>query len=177
MQIAGSELHGHIVQQIEILAEACATAGTRLRYVKPHGALYNLAARDRRTAEVIAASILDVDAKLVLLGVAGNEMLAAARDAGIKTAAEAFADRRYSDDAALIPRGQPGDLLDDPGEISARALRLIERGKLRSRDGKELNISADSLCTHGDGPNAFAILQRLRTDLERAGVTIAPFAD
>lgn len=176
MRIADEELRRHLVKQIEILAEACAAAGTTLRYVKPHGALYNLAARDRKTAGIIADSIAAVDPKLILLGLAGNLMLDAARDAGIGVAAEAFADRGYADDGTLIPRGEPGALLDDPEEIAARAIRLVKEKRLRSRDGNEMTINADSLCTHGDGPNAYAILKRLRADLEAAGVTIAPFA-
>ena len=176
MRIADDELQRHIVKQIEILAEECGRAGATLRYVKPHGALYNLASRERRAADVIASSVAAVDRELVLLGLAGNEMLAAARDAGLLTAAEAFADRGYADDGTLVPRGQNGALLEDPETIAARALRLIRDGKLTSRDGKELSIRADSLCTHGDGPNAFAILQRLRSDLEGAGIGIAPFA-
>ena len=176
MRIADDELKRHIVKQIEILAEECARAGATLRYVKPHGALYNLASRERRTAEVIASAVADVDRRLVLLGLAGNEMLQAARDAGLATAAEAFADRGYADDATLVPRGEEGALLDNPEMIAARALRLIREERIVSRNGKELSIRADSLCTHGDGPNAFAILQRLRADLEAAGVTISPFA-
>jgi UPF0271 protein len=176
MHIAEKELEFHIVRQVEILADACAKAGARLRYVKPHGALYNLAARDRRTADVIAKAVKSVDASLMLLGLAGNEMLAAAREAGLATASEAFADRGYADDATLIPRGEPGALLEDPDEITTRALRLVTDGKLRSRDGKEIEVSADSLCTHGDGPNAAAILARLRADFESAGITIEPFA-
>lgn len=176
MRIADDELRRHIVKQIEILAEECGRAGATLRYIKPHGALYNLASRERRTADLIASAVTAVDRSLVLLGLAGNEMLAAARDAGLATAAEAFADRGYADDGTLIPRGQEGALLEEPQMIAARALRLIRDEKLSSRDGKELSIRADSLCTHGDGPNAFAILQRLRSDLEAAGITIAPFA-
>jgi 5-oxoprolinase (ATP-hydrolysing) subunit A len=176
MRIADDELRRHIVKQIEILAEECGRAGATLHYVKPHGALYNLASRERRTADVIASAVAAVDRELVLLGLAGNQMLAAARDAGLSTAAEAFADRGYAVDGTLIPRGQEGALLEDPAMIAARALRMIRDEKLTSRDGKELSIRADSLCTHGDGPNAFAILQRLRFDLQAAGVTIAPFA-
>lgn len=176
MRIADRELERHLRKQIEILAEACAEAGTKLRYVKPHGALYNLAAGDRATAEVVARAVRTVDAELILLGLAGSGMLDAARDAGLATASEAFADRGYADDGTLIPRGQPGALLEDPDEIATRALRLITTGRLRSRDEKEIAITAESLCTHGDGPNALAILQRLRAELQRSGVTVSTFA-
>lgn len=176
MRIADKELRHHIIRQVEILADACGAAGARLRYVKPHGALYNLAARDRRTAQVIASATAAVDANLVLLGLAGNLMLEIASDAGLATAAEAFADRGYSSDGTLVPRGESGALLDDPEDIARRALRMINDRTLATSDGTELSIRADSLCTHGDGPNALAILQRLRAELESAGVTIAPFA-
>lgn len=176
IKIGADDLSSHIERQIEIMAEACAAAGARLRYVKPHGALYNLATRDRVTAQLIAECVKTVDADLILLGLAGNGMLDAARDAGVRVAAEAFADRGYADDGTLIPRDQPGALLENPEEIAVRALRLIRERKIRSRDGKDLYVTADSLCTHGDGPNALAILRRLRADLESAGVSIAPFA-
>jgi 5-oxoprolinase (ATP-hydrolysing) subunit A len=175
MDLAPEKLRGDIVRQIELLAESCAAAGTRLRYVKPHGALYNRATRDRATAEVIAESVRAVDPSLVLLGLAGNAMLDAAARAGLATAAEAFADRGYRDDGTLVPRNEAGALLDDPAEITERAIRLVKDGRLRLRDGRELEIRADSLCTHGDGPNALAILRSLREGLERAGVTISPF--
>lgn len=162
--------------QIEILANACAGAGATLRYVKPHGALYNLAARDRNTADVIADSIRAVDPRLIFLGLAGNQMLESARAARIGAAAEAFADRGYADDGTLIPRGEDGAMLENPEEIAARAIRLVTDQKLRSRNGRDIAIAADSICTHGDGPNAYAILRRLRADLESAGVAIAPFA-
>lgn len=144
--------------------------------MKPHGALYNLATRDRVTAELIADSIRAVNPTLALLGLAGNHMLDAARDAGIPVAAEAFADRGYKADGTLIPRGEDGALLDSPEEIAARAITLIKDHRLVARGGNVLTITADSLCTHGDGPNAYDILKRLRTDIEAAGITIAPFA-
>lgn len=176
MRLGDEQLKRHIVNQIDILANACAAAGARLRYVKPHGALYNLAARERHTAEIIASAVASVDIGLVLLGLAGNQMLDAARDAWLSTAAEAFADRGYASDGTLIPRGEDGALLENPEQISARAVRLVRENKIRSRDGAELSVTAESLCTHGDGPNALAILTRLREDLEAAGIRIAPFA-
>ena len=176
MDLAPEKLQADIVRQIEILAEACAAAGTRLRYVKPHGALYNRATRDPATATVIAESIRAVDPSLLLLGLAGNAMLDVAARAGLATAAEAFADRGYRDDGTLLPRNEAGALLEDPAAITERAIRLVRDGRLRSRDGKALVIRADSLCTHGDGPNALAILRALREGLEGSGVTISPFA-
>ena len=176
MKIADNELQRHIVNQIEILAEACEKAGTKLRYVKPHGALYNLAARDRKTAALIAGAIASVDESLFLLGLAKNLMLDTARDAGLSAAAEAFADRAYESDGTLVPRGRAGALLENPDEIAARAVRLVLEGSITALDGSELQMTADSLCTHGDGPNALAILQRLRDEMERAKIEVAPFA-
>ena len=175
MKIEDGQLKGHIVTQIGILADACEAAGTRLRYVKPHGALYNAATRDRRIAEVIADSISSFDKSLVLLGLANNQMLTAARERGLTTASEAFADRGYEVDGTLVPRGKPEALLEDPAFIAQRAIRLIREGKLTTRDGTEISLDADSLCTHGDGPNARAILERLRSDLEASGIVIVPF--
>lgn len=175
MKIADAELKRHIVDQIDILADACSAAGTKLRYVKPHGALYNAAARDRHVADVIAGAVASFDKTLVLLGLANNQMLDAARDAGLAVAAEAFADRGYEKDGTLVPRSETGAILDNPALISARAVNLVRNGKLVSRDGTELELHADSLCTHGDGPNARAILERLRAEMETAEIVIAPF--
>ncbi len=177
MKIADDELKRHIVMQIEILAEACETAGTKLRYVKPHGALYNLATRERRTASLIAESIASIDKSLILLGLANNLMLDAARDAGLTAAAEAFADRGYEADGTLVPRGQPGALLENADDIAARTVTLVLERKLIARDGCEIELDADSLCTHGDGPNAHAILQRLREAMKGAGIKVAPFVN
>lgn len=176
LEVPPDQLRLDIVRQIEILAESCAAAGGRLRYVKPHGALYNRATRDRKTAELIAASVRSVDPSLVLLGLAGNAMLEAARAGGLKVAAEAFADRGYRDDGTLVPRSEPGALLDDPEMISARVIRLVSEERLRSRDGHDIAIKADSLCTHGDGPNALAILRSVRAGLEAEEIHIRPFA-
>lgn len=175
MRIADAELTRHIIEQMDIIADACSAAGTKLRYVKPHGALYNAATRDRNTAVVIAESIASFDRTLVLLGLANNGMLDAARAAGLTVAAEAFADRGYENDGTLVPRSEPNALLDDPALIAARALNLVKKGKLVSRAGIEIELRADSLCTHGDGLNARAILERLRGELEGAGIVIAPF--
>lgn len=175
MKIADVELKRHIVDQIGILADACSAAGTKLRYVKPHGALYNAATRDRHVADVIAESIASFDRGLVLLGLAGNSMLDAAVDAGLAVAAEAFADRGYETDGTLVPRGQSGALLEDPAAIAERAVTLVRTQKLISRGGAELHLRADSLCTHGDGPNARAILETLRAKMEAAGIAVAPF--
>jgi 5-oxoprolinase (ATP-hydrolysing) subunit A len=176
MKISDKELKRHIVEQIEILAEACATAGTKLRYVKPHGALYNAATRNRRVADLIVDSIASFDRTLLLLGLADNAMLDAARDAGLPVAAEAFADRAYEKDGTLVPRGEAGALLENPAVIAERAVNLVRNRKLVSRDGTELVLDADSLCTHGDGLNARAILERLRAEMEKAGIVVAPFA-
>lgn len=175
LEVPAGTLTDDIVRQIETLAEACAAAGGQLRYVKPHGALYNRAARDPAVAQVVAAAIRSVDRTLVLLGLAGNQMLDAGRDAGLTVAAEAFADRGYLDDGTLVPRSEQGALLDDPVVIAARAIRLVQEATLLSRDGRELTIKADSLCTHGDGPHALPILRSLRAGLEQAGINIAPF--
>jgi len=175
IEVPSRRLRQDIVAQIETLAGACLVAGGRLGYVKPHGALYNRATSDPEVARIIADAIRAVDPTLVLLGLAGNQMLDAGRAAGLTIAAEAFADRGYRNDGTLVPRSEQGALLDDPAAIAARAVRLVKDEKLVSRDGHELTIRADSLCTHGDGPKALPILRSLRAGLEQAGITIAPF--
>lgn len=170
------EVRGYVIYQVGALAACCIAAGTRLRYVKPHGALYNRAARDAATADAIADAIASVDPTLVLLGLAGSELIAAGARAGLRTAAEAFIDRAYEADGTLTPRGQPGAVLHDPEECADRAARMVLDGLVQCRDGTILELAPDSLCAHGDGPTAVAVLKTTRARLLGSGVTIAPFA-
>lgn len=172
---AGQICH-HVAAQVRSLKAACSAEGARLSYVKPHGALYNRAARKRDAARAVIDAITEVDDTLVLLGLANSEMQSSAEEAGIGFASEAFADRAYGSDRFLVPRSHPGAMIEDVGEAVARGIQLVQRKTVRSIDGVELPIEAASLCVHGDNPRALLLVSALRSGLESAGVRIAPFA-
>jgi UPF0271 protein len=170
------QIHADVLYQVGALQACCRAAGTPLRYVKPHGALYNRAARDVAAADAVAAAVRDADPGLVLLGLAGSELVSAGHRAGLRVAAEAFIDRAYEADGTLAPRGLPGAVLTDPAVCAARAVRMVEERTVTARDGSELQVEADSLCAHGDGATAAALLRRVRDALTAAGIAIRPFA-
>ncbi len=176
LALSATEVEAVTVYQIGALAAFCAANAAKLRYVKPHGALYNRAANDAEIAKAIARAIRSVDASLLLLGLDGTVMLTAAQDAGLEVAREAFVDRAYQADGRLVPRDQPGALLDDVGVVVERALRMVTERYVIAIDGTRRIVRPDSLCVHGDGPHAVAIVRALRVRLESAGVEIAPFA-
>ena len=176
LALTPEEVEAITVYQLGALAACCTANGATLRYVKPHGALYNRAARDLEIAKAIARAIRRVDASLVLLGLDGTVMLTAAEDAGLDVAREAFVDRAYQSDGQLVPRGHPGALLDDPAAVAERALRMVTERNVIAIDGTRRIVRPDSLCVHGDGPHAVAIVRALRDRLESAGIEIAPFA-
>lgn len=170
------EVTAYVLYQVGALAAFCAAAGTRLRYVKPHGALYNRAARDPATARAVAEGVRLADPSLVVLGLAGSHLVRAAEEAGLRAAAEAFVDRGYLADGSLVPRGQPGATLHDPEAVAARAVRMVREGAVTAADGAELVVRPHSLCVHGDNPDAPAILAAVRAALAGAGIAVAPFA-
>ena len=171
-----AEIEAFVVYQIGAMQAVCTAAGARLRYVKTHGALYNRAARDTETADAIVRAVLAVDRSLVLLGLAGSAMIDAAERAGIRSVSEAFVDRAYRNDGTLMPRTQSGAVLTDVETIADRALRMIDTGQVSAADGSVITIRVESLCAHGDGPDAVAIVRSVRMRLESAGVIVAPFA-
>jgi len=169
------EITAYVTSQVGALI-GCATAeGVRVRYVKPHGALYNRAARDPDTARAVAEAVRKVDASLAVLGLAGSGMVGAARAAGLRAVPEAFLDRGYAVDGSLLPRDQPGAVIADPDLAAERALRLVREGTIAAVDGSPLHLRAESFCVHGDGPRAVELLSTVRAALEGAGVTVAPF--
>ena len=146
-----------------------------LRHVKPHGALYNLAARDAAVAKVIAESVRAVDASLTLFGLAGSELLRAGRAAGLRVAEVVFADRTYRRDGSLTPRTQPDALITDEAMAVAQVLRMSREGVVRATNGTDVAIKADTVCVHGDGPQAVAFARRLNEELRRAGIALSSF--
>jgi UPF0271 protein len=174
--LAASEIKRHVATQIGALSDVCGAERARLTHVKPHGALYNRAARDSKAARAVAEAIRETDRELVLLGLAASEMMRAAARAGIRFVSEAFVDRAYTSELLLVPRDQPGALIEDVGAAVARGITLVERRTVSTIDGVDLPLDAVSLCVHGDNPDALRILRDLRSALEEAGVSISPFA-
>ncbi|WP_029617819.1 LamB/YcsF family protein [Pseudorhizobium marinum] len=176
MDPTSEELIGDVVYQIGALQGLATAAGTRVTYVKPHGALYNTIAFDTRQAADVIAAILAVDASLALVALAGSPLIAQARAAGLTVVAEAFADRGYTAEGALVSRREAGAVLHDPDVIAKRMVRLVQEGVLEAIDGTMTKVDAQSICVHGDSPGAVAIAQRLRSALQEAGVAIGPCA-
>lgn len=173
MSLSHDEVYETVLYQIGALAGFARAAGGQLRFVKPHGALYNMAARDRALAAAIVAAVADFDRGLAFYGLAGSEMLRAAEAAGLTAVSEVFADRAYLDDGSLAPRGQAGALIEDHRQSIAQALSMVLDGKVRALSGREVPVRADTLCIHGDKPDALALARSLREALADAGVQVA----
>ena len=174
--LSPKEVQFHVAYQLRAFGEICLSENAKLSYVKAHGALYNRAARDAGVASAIARAICDVDASLVMLGLAGSEMVDAARRSNLTFASEAFADRAYKSDGSLVPRHEPGAVIHDAKAAAGRAVTLVESNTILAGDGTVLRVVAQSLCVHGDNPDALPLLRHLRTTLESAGIIIGPFA-
>jgi UPF0271 protein len=166
----GSELRAMVIRQIERLREIAT-----VRHVKPHGALYNLAARRRDVADIIATAVCDVDSSMTLFALAGSEMVRAGRACGLTVAEEVFADRTYQSDGSLTPRSHPGAMIEDENEMLDQVMRMIEKGVVRATDGTEVRIVADTICLHGDGAKAVSFAQTLRRTLAERGVLVRAF--
>jgi UPF0271 protein len=163
-----------VAAQVEILATAARAAGARLRHVKPHGALYNMSARDPALADLIAQAVRDFDPDLLLYGLSGSAALMAGAQAGLQTVSEVFADRTYQSDGALTPREQTGALLEDEAGCRAQAYDLVVRGVARATNGAEVAVCAQSICLHGDGRQAVEFARMLRAFLQQFADIAAP---
>lgn len=168
------EVEDLVAYQIGALAGVAATEQARLHHVKPHGALYNMVARDRALANAVARAVAGVDDTLILFGLSGACLIEAGEAVGLRTAAEVFADRAYQADGSLVPRDQPGAVITDPTEVAERGLRLAQEGSVTVRSGEVIELRHDTICLHGDTPGAGALAARLRSSLEGAGVRVLP---
>lgn len=174
IDLSHAELVADVIYQIGALQGICAAAETRVRYVKPHGALYNRIANDALQGAAVIEAIKSIDPTLALMGLSGSAILTQAAEAGLNTIAEAFADRAYQPSGDLVSRRDPGAVLHDPEAISARMVRLATEGVIEAVDGSVLILQADSICVHGDSPGAVVIASRVREALRAAGVQISP---
>ncbi len=168
-------IHVLVLAQVRTLQRLAGEAGCRVRHVKPHGALYNLAARNTLVADAVADAVYEADPRLVLFGLAGSALTAAGDKHGLVTAQEAFADRTYQPDGSLTPRSRPDALIADEAVAVAQVLRMVREGRVRAVDGSDVPIRADTVCLHGDGPHPVAFACRLREALAAGGVEVKVF--
>lgn len=175
MDVASADLVADVIYQIGALQGLAQAAGTSIGYVKPHGALYNTIAHDSAQARDVIAAIRAVDANLALVALAGSPLVQWARDAGLRVVSEAFADRAYTPQGALVSRREKGAVLHDPEVIAQRMVRLVREGTMEAIDGSTVRIEADSICVHGDSPDAVGIARELRKRFEADGIQIASF--
>ena len=172
MRASPREVEDMVVYQIGALAAIAHAEGVQLAHVKAHGALYNMAARDRALADAIAAAVRAVDPTLVLFGLPGSELIRAGQSAGLPVAAEGFADRAYQPDGSLTPRTKPGAVIHDADAVVRRAIGMIAKGRVTAIDGSELRFPVDTLCVHGDTPGAADLVRLLREGLESQGISV-----
>ena len=175
MDVASADLQADVIYQIGALQALARAAGTAVRYVKPHGALYNTIAHDERQARDVISAIRAVDPGLVLVALAGAPLVAWARAEGLRVVAEAFADRASTPQGTLVSRRDKGAVLHDAGQVAARMLRLAREGVVTAIDGSTVAIQADSICVHGDSPGAVDMARQVRAVLEQAGVAVRSF--
>ena len=176
IDVPPSSLTNDVIYQLGALDAFARVAGDRVRYVKPHGALYNRIVQDEAQAAAVVDAVLAYDPSLPVLGLPGSAWLRLAAEAGLSTVAEAFADRGYTPEATLVPRTQPGALITDDEAVADRVVRMVTDGMVRAVDGSEVTVAARSVCVHGDSPNAVGMARRIRAALVERGIALEPFA-
>ena len=175
IDIAAEDLVADVVYQIGALQAIAAASGTTVSYVKPHGALYNTIVTDREQAAAVVEAVHLVDATLPVLGMAGSALFEEANRRGLRTVAEAFADRAYRPDGRLVSRREPGAVLQDPAAIAERVATMVTSGQVTAIDGSRIKVSVESVCVHGDSPGAVQIATAVRDRLEAGGADVRAF--
>jgi len=174
MSLPPDEVHDIVVEQITALREICEAVGGKLRHVKPHGALYNQAAKDPELATAIATAVKAVDENLILFGLSGSIMMDETEKCGLSPASEVFADRTYRSDGSLTPRSEPDALIKNADLAVAQVLQMIKKQTVTATDGKTIPIVADTICIHGDGENALEFARTIRRKLIENEIEICP---
>jgi 5-oxoprolinase (ATP-hydrolysing) subunit A len=175
MDVPPDELTAEVLYQLAALDGIARAEGGRVRYVKPHGALYNRIARDPVQARAVAAAVADYDRGLPLLTLPGSAAAQAATEAGLRAVAEAFADRAYTAEGTLVSRREPGAVFSDADQVRERAVAMATRGQVTAIDGQPVTVAPESICVHGDTPGAVELARAVRRGLESAGVRLASF--
>lgn len=172
MNISPAEAKAYTLYQIGAMAGICKAQGVTLQHVKPHGAFYNMAAKDYELSRGICEAIYEFDKSLIVLALSGGELVRAAKDMGLRTALEVFADRAYEEDGSLVDRRKEGAMVTDEGIAIKRVVRMVKEGKVTAITGKDISIKADSICVHGDGEKALAFVEKIRQAMQEEGVEI-----
>jgi UPF0271 protein len=172
MAVSAQDAYDMVVYQLGALMAVATANGVRVAHLKPHGALYNMAAADAKLADAVARAVRDVDAKLVLFGLAGSHLIAAGEALGLHCASEVFADRNYMPDGSLVPRSRADAMVEDASVAVDRAIRMVKEGQIATVDGASVSVRADTICIHGDGAHAGEFARALRQGLEAAGIEI-----
>lgn len=162
-----------VLYQVGALAGVAAASEVKLYHVKPHGAMYNLAAKDKAIAAAIASAVLDVDKTLKFVGLSGSELIVAGKNAGLSTVSEVFADRTYQDDGTLTPRTSVGALIENKEQVAQQVVMMVLHKKVRTFSGKEIALQPDSVCIHGDGKHALEFAREIVKELKKENVSIA----
>lgn len=174
MNISQKEAKAMVQYQIGALDSFCKAQGIKMQHVKPHGALYNMAAKDIKLATAICEGIYEVNPELILLALSGSEMVNAANNVGLKVAREAFADRAYEEDGTLVARTKEGSMITDEDESIQRVIRMIKENKVKTITGIDIPIKVDSICVHGDGAKALEFVRKIKAGLEEQDIKITP---
>lgn len=172
MKLTPTEIYQLIIYQIGALEGFARIFGQRVRHVKPHGALYNQAAKDPKIAEAIAQAVADLNQDLILFGLAGSQLISAGRRLGLPVASEVFLDRTYQADGSLTPRHRPDALITDSQQAVAQVLKMVKERKVTTTDGKEIAVQADTVCVHGDGPNSLELVSQLLSNLQKNRIEV-----
>ncbi len=174
MNVSLEEAKAYTLYQISALGGMCQAQGLKLQHVKPHGAMYNMAAKDYELSKAICEAVKEYDPELVVMGLSGSETIRAAKDCGLKVAMEVFADRGYEEDGSLVNRSKEGAFIRDEEEAITRVIRMVKEGKVTAVTGKDIELKADSVCVHGDGEKALLFVEKIRKALEEEGIAIRP---
>jgi UPF0271 protein len=172
IRIPPDEVYQLVIKQIKLLDEISKAAGATMHHVKPHGALYNMSARDKFLAPVIALAVMDTNRKLVLYGLSGSHSIKEGINHGLKTASEVFADRTYKEDGSLMPRHRPGAMIEEAGKAVAQVMEMIKDGTVTTVTGKKIPIVAETVCIHGDGPHAVEFAKAIHDALNANNIAI-----
>ena len=172
MNVSPAEAKAYTLYQLGALDGFCRAAGVKLQHVKPHGAFYNMAAKDYKLSVAICEAIKNFDKDLIVLALSGGELAKAAKDMGLRTALEVFADRGYEEDGTLVDRRKEGAMITDEQEAIDRVIRMVKEKKVTAVTGRDIPIQADSVCVHGDGVKALAFVEKIRAALQKEEIQI-----
>lgn len=177
MSVSPEEAKAYTLYQLGALDAFCRAHGMKMQHVKPHGAMYNMAAKDYELAKAICEAIYEFDKDLIVMGLSGGELVRAGQDMGLRTALEVFADRAYEEDGSLVNRRKEGAMITDEDVAIERVVRMIKEQKVTTITGKDIPIKADSVCVHGDGVKALEFVKKIREKLTEEGIALKPLKD